>query len=256
MILAAFMASFMIMSFSPSFSNSENDVKLKKDTTKTRFSTNINGQGTELIMEFFKGKEHNHPTFAIWLEDMHGNFIQTLYVTEYFGTGIYGFGQKNDSVWSREPGQSLRPAALPYWSHKRVNADNDIDPIEIIPSPKNPVADAITGATPSGNFVMRTKTDEVIKSKFRLLMEINQTWDFNEYWTNNLYPDDVDYKTSCQPALVYAVTIDPESDFKEFYLNPIGHSHYSGKDGNLYTDLSTFTTALEIVDKVKVVLTK
>jgi hypothetical protein len=43
-----------------------------------------------------------------------------------------------------------------------------------------------------------------------------------------------------------------DSELTEYYLNPIGHSHYSGKDGLLYTDLSTFTTALQIAEKIVV----
>ena len=39
-------------------------------------------------------------------------------------------------------------------------------------------------------------------------MEINQNWDWNEYWTNDKYPDDENYKMSCQPALVYEAVID------------------------------------------------
>ncbi|HDP68410.1 MAG TPA: hypothetical protein ENN20_07935 [Candidatus Marinimicrobia bacterium] len=81
-------------------------------------------------------------------------------------------------------------------------------------------------------------------------MEINQTWDSNHYWTNNKYPDDLEYFTSLQPALVYAVTIDLDSGISEYFLNPIGHSHYSGKNGLLYTDLTTFTTALQIAKKI------
>jgi polyphosphate kinase len=39
-----------------------------------------------------------------------------------------------------------------------------------------------------------------------------------------------------------------------YTLNPIGHGHYAGKDGKLYTDLSTFTTALQIATEIKVVV--
>jgi len=60
---------------------------------------------------------------------------------------------------------------------------------------------------------------------------------------------------SCQPSLIYAVTINPNSD-EEYFMNPIGHGHYAGKDGNLYTDLGSFTTALNIVKKVNVKLKK
>jgi len=40
---------------------------------------------------------------------------------------------------------------------------------------------------------------------------------------------------------------DPAGDEKTFLMKPIGHSHYSGKDGSLSPDLGTLTTALEIV---------
>ena len=76
-------------------------------------------------------------------------------------------------------------------------------------------------------------------------MEINQPWDWNDYWTNELH-DDADYRTSCQPSLIYAVTIDLNEKGKEYYLNAIGHGHFSGKNGELFTDLSTISTAKDI----------
>ena len=112
--------------------------------------------------------------------------------------------------------------------------------------------DAITGATPKGDFILKTRTTQILPEKFRIMLEINQPWDWNEYWHNNLYPTDSDYKTSCQPALVYSTIVDTKSNIKTFYLNPIGHSHYSGKDGNLYTDLTTISTAKNIINKVSV----
>ncbi len=82
-------------------------------------------------------------------------------------------------------------------------------------------------------------------------MEVNQPWDWNEFWTNKLF-DDIDYRSSCQPSLIYAVTVDLNDIDKEYFMNPIGHGHYSGKTGLLYTDLSTMTTAKEIFKEIKV----
>lgn len=59
------------------------------------------------------------------------------------------------------------------------------------------------------------------------------------------------YKTSSQPALVYMTTIDINNIKNEYIFEVIGHSHWSGANGQLYTDLSTITTALNIVEKVK-----
>ena len=87
--------------------------------------------------------------------------------------------------------------------------------------------------------------------QFNVYMEINQTWDWNQHWHNNLYPNDDEYKTSCQPALVYMAEVDLTSSQKNYTLKPVGHSHPSGKTGELFSDLSTFTTALKIAREVR-----
>lgn len=213
--------------------------------------SNNNAQGLELEIKFLKGTSHNHPTFTIWVEDVEGNFIETLFITQYLGTGIYGHGSLGEGKWDNKPGQAQRPSTLPYWLHKKGTINNSES---LLPSPKSPMPDAITGATPKGDFILNTRTTQALPKKFRLMLEINQPWDWNEYWHNNLYPTDTDYKTSCQPALVYAVLIDTYSETEKYFLNPIGHSHYSGKDGKLYTDLSTISTAKNIINKVSVSL--
>lgn len=204
-------------------------------------------QDLNMLINFVWGKAFNHPTFAVWLEKMDGEFIKTLFATEAISTGTWPYGEREPGKWEPKEGHQVRPAALPYWFHKRSNTDSPK-----IPSHQSPLPDAITGATPGKDLKLITGIDENIPKKFRLLVEVNQTWDWNEYWTNNKFPEDNDYKTSAQPALVYAVTINLENTIDEYYLNPIGHSHYSGKNGWLYTDLSTLTTALDIIKKLKV----
>jgi hypothetical protein len=212
-----------------------------------RVNQNSNGQTLDIKLE--KGIGHNYPTFAIWVEDMDGNFLQTLFVTKSIATGIYGHGPLDAEKWDTKPGWQKRPAALPYWINKRKPSINGLQ----LPDPDHPVPDAYTGATPVGNVNMESKLDKPMKGKIRILMEVNQPWDWNEYWTNDLY-NDIDYKTSCQPSLVYAVTIDLDQQEKSYYMNPIGHGHFSGKNGELYTDLSSITTAREIFRSVVVKL--
>jgi hypothetical protein len=55
---------------------------------------------------------------------------------------------------------------------------------------------------------------------------------------------------SCQPALVYEAVIDKGKSLSSVAMKPIGHSHYSGKTGELFPDLSTLTTALYIADSI------
>lgn len=204
---------------------------------------------TALEIEFEKGAEHNHPSFAIWVEDLEGNYVETLFVTDYFAKGKFGHGEVQPGKWKNEPGEVRRPATLPYWSHKRnTKAADGL----YAPSPETSVPDALSGATPTGDFLLETGSKITGGKKYRVLFEINQAWDANGFWTNNKFPDDANYKTSLQPALVYAATIDTGNPGSKVYLNPIGHSHHSGKTGELFTDLSTITTAKQIAKRISV----
>ena len=221
--------------------------KSLKDEPSEIMTTNIQATGLELQIIFEKGKTHNHPLMAFWVEDMEGNYVQTLYVVESVAKGFFKHGDKSSGKWL--PGPIRRPASLPYWAHKRNVKETDG---LYMPSQQNPVPDAYTGATPQGNFTLNTKTDKQQLKQFRVLFEINQSWDWNNYWHNNKYPFDNDYKSSSQPALVYEVTVDTQNPLPEYEMKLIGHSHWAGKTGELFTDLSSITTAKDIVKSVKI----
>lgn len=244
-ISVSFILLIFLLPFTWQCTNTERTVS---DVISDTLTSNFAGKGVELILEFEKGKSHNHPSFAIWAENMNEEYLQTLFVTKSIGTGIFGHGSKSETEWKRTEGEARRPASLPYWAHKRnVKAPDGT----YMPWPENPVPDAYTGATPKGSFALKTKTDDLNSGKFRIMLELNQPWDFNDFWYTNKYQG-MNYNTSCQPSLVYAVTIDLNSDITEYTLNPIGHGHYEGADGKLYTDLSGFTSALKIMKSVKV----
>ena len=204
---------------------------------------------TEIVLQAEKGKQHNHPLYAIWLADSCGQYIQTLFVSESIGKGVFKHGNRRTGRWM--PGEIERPASLPYWVHQR-NIPNEKG--TLLPTPQSPVADAYTGATPTNSFKMRLRCDQPLRGKYRIYLEMNQSWDWNEYWTNNRYPGNRDYMTSSQPALVYMAEINSARPDEPVHLTPIGHSHYAGDNGELTTDLSTITTALEILNEVTVTL--
>lgn len=242
---------FLAISFLIAISNVNAQKKSGQEFNPLIVETNAQGNGLNIEIEFHEGKEIYYPLLAIWIEDMDGNYIQALYVAESIATGVFNYGKVKDNRWVRE--SKRRPAALPYWGHKwGVEADDGL----YLPTIENPIADAYTGATPTGDFILKSKADKELPKKFRILLEINQSWDWNEYWTNNKFPDDENYKTSSQPALVYATDISLSEDKAEYEMKVIGHSHYSGMDGNLYDDLSTITTALNIIDHVIVRIKK
>ena len=219
--------------------------KVPADETPDVFTSNPAGTGPELEIEMLRGEGHNHPLMAIWIEDMEGNFIQTLFVAESIGKGVFQHGDASKGFWM--PGEIQRPAALPYWSHKRGIKNEDG---LYLPTPTNPVVDAYTGPTPDKSFILNTRLDEAGLAKFKVLFEINQTWDWNEFWTNNKFPEDEEYKTSCQPALVYSTSIDLDNPKEEYVMEAIGRSHHSGANGELFDDIHTLTTALHIAEEI------
>lgn len=210
----------------------------------TVFDYGKGNQGTTLTLKFQKGKQHNHPLFAVWLADASGKYLQTLYVSESIGKGYYKHTTRNAGKWM--PGENYRPATLPYWAHQR-NIKNEKG--GYLPTKTNAIPDAYTGATPDASFILNLTTENRLSGNYQLFLEVNQSWDWNEYWTNDKYPGDKEYKTSSQPALVYQAKFN-SSDTGEIILKPIGHSHYAGSDGSLNPDLSTLTTALQIAAKI------
>ncbi len=208
-------------------------------------NTNLNGKGPEISLELFKGDSFYYPMLAVWIENESGNYIQSLYVPTSVSTGVYKFGKQDMGKWV--PAKKRTPQTLPYWAHKRgIVASDGL----YMPENVNELADSYSGASPLNGFFLNTRADMELPPVYRILVEINQNWDWNEYWTNDKYPDDENYKMSCQPALIYAVIIDKKSEEKSYKMKAIGHSHYSGKTGELFPDLNTITTALNIADSI------
>lgn len=210
--------------------------------------TNSSGTGWYLRIDFISGAYHNHPLMAIWITDTNSNYIETLYVAKSIAKGVFEHGDKSAGKWM--PGSIRRPAALPVWAHSRKIKEKDG---LFIPTQETPMSDAVTGATPPDNFHLFTKTSSKNLNVFDVYFEINQSWDWNEFWTNNKYPEDEDYKTSCQPSLVYKTRIDIQnSNDAALDFELIGHGHYSGNNGTIHTDLSTITTAKKIAQFIKI----
>ncbi len=201
------------------------------------------GAGFEFI--FTKGRSHNNPLMAIWIEDMDGNYVQTVFVAESIGKGVFRHGDPSEGRWM--PGPVRRPAALPYWGHQRgVKAKDGY----YIPTQDTPMPDGVTGPTPKADFIVSAQVPGREMRHFKVLFEINQSWDWNEYWTNDRFSGDMHYMSSSQPALVYEAIVDLDSEQTEYELKAIGHSHWAGQNGSLYKNLSTITTALDITESL------
>lgn len=218
----------------------------KNSTNITVYKDSINiSNSNKINILFEKGKEFNHPTFVIWKEDLQGNYVETIFITKSYASGIFGHNLVGDSIWMPNPGPSYQPAALPYWTYKKGYIDDEY----LVPTPKHPYVDAYSGATPITDFQYETSYSDK-KEEYRILVEVNQTWDWNDYWTNNKFPENSAYKHSAQPSIIYSVTTNNQDSI--YFLNPIGHGDAKGESGKLFTNLSSLTTAKDIFKTIKI----
>jgi len=93
-------------------------------------SSRQEGTGRRLEISFSYSKQRlvASSQFAFWVEDMNGNYIDTLYVTQ----------------WTAQGGYSYRPLSIPVWVSTALPSEMNASEI-----------DAISGATPgNGNYVV------------------------------------------------------------------------------------------------------
>lgn len=201
-------------------------------------------QGSEWLHDFpifWFIKKKNSPQIAIWTEDLEGNFLSTIYVSEKLAK----------QSWTAARG-NRRKESLPCWSYAQGKQyANGL----YLPTKNEPLPDAVTGATPKGSFTANLQMSGDIRS-FVVKCEFNHSTDFNEYYPKDAKEGDANYSGgkmgSGQPAIVYQVVVDLTNEQREFKGELIGHSSPDGSDGNIYSDTSKLTTALDIVKRVTV----
>lgn len=186
-------------------------------------------------------KRKNAPQIAIWIEDVSGKYLSTVYVTDKIAT----------QSWLAAGG-NRRKEALPAWCHARgVRYEDGL----YLPTKKRPLTDGISGATPRGGFDVKVSPKGSLR-QFVVKIEVNHSTDFNDD-----YPKEAEEGTpgwsggkmgSGQPALVYQAHVDLDSGQETFNAALIGHSSPDGTNGTIDPDLSTLTSALEIVSRVTI----
>lgn len=249
----------------------------EKSAEQTRFSYLRVDQespvdtGNSLTIDLRKGPYFGWPQYAVWLETLEGELIQPLYVTSSLANNRFenrvtlkdsdviltdNTVLADDEAWEQtfdivhEPASAemrVRPESLPVFLHKVAQAGDRSS------SGATLDLDGYSGATLTENFLLRTRTENSVTQSYKIRLEINQSFDFNNYYSSNRFPDDAIYSGdgfSAQPSVVYEAVIDPTASQQFYPMALAGHGHHSGRDGVLYGDLSNLTTALEIIDRV------
>ena len=203
-------------------------------------------QGEHWLHDFplFLGvKKKNAPQIAIWVEDMQGKYLSTVYVTHKAATQSW-IGSKGNP----------RKEALPHWRWSQA-ADGVTGATPNGGLDIKPVADGVTGATPRGSFDVKLCPTTMLK-QFVVKIELNHSIDFNDYYPETAKEGEPNYsggkEGSGQPAVVYAATVDLQSGATSFDAVLLGHSSPDGTSGRIYPDVSKLTTALKIVERITI----
>lgn len=210
----------------------------------------------KLIIDLLRSEHYWHPQMAIWIENEKGNYIETLFISKATAKGLFFGGRSKSNFKSFDKnkntsGEYRHVNALPVWAHKRNVKYTDG---MYVPPSNQPLPDAITGATITDNFKLNTSIEPF--KKFVLKIEINVAFDDNEYYSEYDFPEDTIFHNGTgqlgQPSIIFSTNIDM-NDGKNYYLMElIGHGHHSGQNGTIYPDLSTLTTAKQIVERIVV----
>lgn len=232
-----------------------------------------NAKGLSFNLEFRKGSNFMWPQYAFWLETMDGKFIQPLYITQKLaGNGFankvtkkdpgrvftenpFTTGEDENSIFAYEwdpatKDNRMRPESLPVFLHA-LGIQSKTG--QFFPEDMPPEMDAYAGATFMDNFVLGSQAMSDLPRQFKLRFEINQSFDFNEYYSSDRFPDDPIYSGdgySAQPSVIYELEIDLDNPQPVYAMRLIGHGHHSGHDGNVNPDLSLLTSAKKIVDRI------
>lgn len=219
------------------------------------------GENPFITIDFVHGEHFWNPQVVFWIEDTLGNYLTTLLVTTSTAKGLFYSGRSAENFKAYDEAKYVvqsdtrRVNALPHWAHQRgvVAIDGNY-----APHPENPLPDAISGATPKGNFLFKSSNTTGVSGldAFVVKMEINVAFDQNEFFSEYDYLEDKEYHGGTgllgQPSLVYGVHVKRSSHSKYYLMALLGHGHPSGKNGTLYQDLSGITTAGKIVERVVV----
>jgi hypothetical protein len=181
--------------------------------------------------------------FVIWIEDGEGDYVGTVYITNFIGRN--GGGNRNSSS-DIDLSDGNRLSAFPIWAHSRNVIDTTFRLDNLYPPAESEASypadiDAVSGATP--NIGIQTKTLEISElpyGEYNCWIEVNKSFDINTYHNYSYYRG--------QPSLVWNATIEvgdtPDSNG---VLNYTGYGSPDGSDGDIHAPDSTITTAEDLL---------
>jgi hypothetical protein len=176
------------------------------------------------------------PQFAIWLENMESNEVQTVVVTRRTATGVF-------------EGRAAVPVSLPAW----IVAFREETGRDDFPSPRRPAdnVDAISMPTPV--------VDEIVASinvqegtQWYYYVEVNVSGDFNSSFPA-FFPDgSLDRYGNGQPSIIYRGEITAQPG-RQSTPELIGRTEQLFFSEEIIPDLSGIESARDLFSRIQVV---
>ena len=179
---------------------------------------------------------------AVWVEDEKGTFVDTVYVTRKIAKK--GLGNRKGGIDDKMGGSRL--SALPVWAHRRgVDYGGGNFYPEKEPPKDKALPDAVTSATPgSGEFKWTWNPEKVLApGRYHFYIEVNKSFDDNDAHDYSWYRG--------QPSVIWQGTLVVGDALSTAKAKIIGHGDPAGANGNITSDVSTLTTALELVARAE-----
>lgn len=163
------------------------------------------------------------PQLAVWIETEDGTYVSTITVTQ----------SASKQKWAGNP-KNGRPESLPVWIHAKKASGAGVD--------------ETTSATPQNGITSGTTASALIPGqKYRILVEVNASFDYNESWPENAKEEDKNYSgVNGQPSLIYEAYF-TAGEKGTVSLEPVGQGSIDGSNGDITRNLEGLTTALSII---------
>jgi hypothetical protein len=177
---------------------------------------------------------------AVWIADARGNFIHTIYVSRK--TGRKGLGNRGGGLDDKFGGSRL--SLLPVWAYAR---GVDYGGGNFYPPKSKPLPDAVSSATPpAGRFdLVWTPATPLPAGEYHFFIEVNKSFDDNAHHHYSWYRG--------QPSVVWRGVLTVGDIASTGRAEIIGHGDPAGADGKITADVSTLTSALDLITSITAV---
>lgn len=167
------------------------------------------------------------PQLAAWIETADGKYVTTITVT----------ARTAKKEWRGNP-EGGRPESLPVWSHAQAAGKESLD--------------ATTSATPKAGMSAEATLDSLIPgTEYRILLEVNTSFDYNETWPKDAKEGDPNFSgVNGQPSVVYEGRFAAGQE-GTVRLLPVGMGSPTGETAAMTAGLEGLTTALQIIESAE-----